>query len=148
MSSPHIPDNPLSLQSSKALRVLLYIEDNAANLSLVEGLIERRDDLTLLSARAGYPGIELARSHQPDMIIMDINLPDINGIEVLKILRTDPATAQVPVIALSSDAYPRQIEKGIEAGFFRYMTKPFRIDEFMTQIDDTLDYVKTQAALK
>ena len=106
------------------LRTLLYVEDNPANLKLVEQLIARRPDMRLLSARDGTLGIELARASQPDVILMDINLPGISGIEALKILREDPATAHIPVVALSANAMPRDIEKGLEAGFFRYLTKP------------------------
>jgi CheY-like chemotaxis protein len=140
MSIAHLPAESTSspVLSGKPQRVLLYIEDNVANLALVERLIGRRSELTLLSARAGYPGIELARSRLPEVILVDINLPDISGIAILALLRNDPITAGIPVIALSSDAYPRQIEQGLEAGFFRYMTKPFRIDDFMQQLDETL----------
>ena len=106
------------------MRTLLYVEDNPANLKLVEQLIARRPDLRLLSAQDGNLGIELARASQPDVILMDINLPGISGIEALKILREDPATAHIPVVALSANAMPRDIEKGLEAGFFRYLTKP------------------------
>ena len=84
----------------------------------------------------------MAREYCPAVIIMDINLPDINGFSALENLRENPATTHIPVIALSSDAYPRQIEKGIEAGFFRYVTKPFQIDEFMDALDAALHYGK------
>ena len=123
------------VQHGAPLRTLLYVEDNPANLKLVEQLIARRPDIRLLSARDGNLGIELARAHQPDVILMDINLPGISGIEALKILREDPATAHIPVVALSANAMPRDIEKGLQAGFFRYLTKPIKINEFM----DTLD---------
>ncbi len=113
------------------IRTLLYVEDNPANLKLVEQLIARRPDMNLLSARDGLLGIELARAHQPEVILMDINLPGISGIEALKILREDPVTAHIPVVALSANAMPRDIEKGLQAGFFRYMTKPIRITDFM-----------------
>jgi CheY-like chemotaxis protein len=134
--------DPLPVPVDRPQRVLLYIEDNAANLELVEQLIERRSDLILLSAKAGYPGIELARSRLPEVILMDINLPDINGLAILELLRNDPVTAGIPIIALSSDAFPRHIEKGLEAGFFRYMTKPYRIDDFMQQLDETLAHAE------
>ena len=71
---------------------------------------------------------------------MDINLPDINGFEALKILREDPATAHIPVVALSANAMPRDIEKGLQAGFFRYLTKPIKIMEFMDMLDVTLEF--------
>jgi CheY-like chemotaxis protein len=120
------------------LRTLLYVEDNAANLKLVEQLIARRPDMRLLSAEDGSLGIALAHASQPEVILMDINLPGISGIEALKILREDPATAHIPVVALSANAVPRDIAKGLEAGFFRYLTKPLRVDEFMDTLDVAL----------
>jgi PAS domain S-box-containing protein len=117
------------------LRTLLYVEDNPANLMLVEDLIARRADIRLLTARDGQTGIEMARDLRPDVVLMDINLPGISGIEALKILAADPATAGIPVIALSANAMRHDIEKGLQAGFFRYLTKPIKVIEFM----DTLD---------
>jgi PAS domain S-box-containing protein len=127
------------------LRTLLYVEDNPANLKLVEQLIARRPDMRLLSARDGNRGVELARAHHPDVILMDINLPGISGIEALKILHDDPATAHIPVVALSANAMKRDIEKGLLAGFFRYLTKPIKIHEFMETLDVALEYVEQTA---
>src|SRR5208282_1126908 len=121
---------------------LLYVEDNPANLKLVEQLIARRTDLRLLSARDGNRGVELAREHRPDVILMDINLPGISGIEALKILREDHTTARIPVVALSANAMPRDIEKGLQAGFFRYLTKPIKINEFMDVLDVALEFAE------
>jgi CheY-like chemotaxis protein len=117
---------------------LLYVEDDAANLTLVEKLIARRPDIRLQSAQDASLGIALARASQPDVILMDIGLPGISGIEALKILRADPATAHIPVVALSVHAAPRDITKGLEAGFFRYLTKPLKVDEFMDTLDVAL----------
>ncbi len=119
---------------------LLYVEDNPANLALVEQLIARRGDLKLLTAIDGHLGIELARAYLPDVILMDINLPGISGYGALKILHEDPATAHIPVLALSANAVPRDIEKGLEAGFFRYLTKPIRVREFMDALDVALNH--------
>jgi PAS domain S-box-containing protein len=128
------------------LQSLLYIEDNPANLMLVEDIIARRPDIHLLSARDGNRGIEIARAAQPDVILMDINLPGISGIEALAILLADPATAHIPVIALSANAIPRDIERGLEAGFFRYLTKPIKVVEFMDTLDVTMKFAKAEAA--
>jgi CheY-like chemotaxis protein len=125
-----------------ALRTLLYVEDNPANLKLVEQLIARRSDLRLLSAMNGNLGIELARNHQPEVILMDINLPGISGIEALKILREDPATAHIPVLALSANALPVDIKKGLDAGFFRYLTKPIKINEFTDALNVALRFAE------
>jgi len=127
-------------QGNLALRTLLYVEDNPANLMLVEQIIEEHSHICMLSARDGLLGIVLARSHHPDVILMDINLPGISGLQALKILREDPATAHIPVIALSANAMPRDIEKGLEAGFFRYLTKPIKINEFMIALDSALAF--------
>ena len=122
-----------------ALRTLLYVEDNPANLELVEQLIERRSDLRLLSAADGALGIEFARVCQPAIILMDINLPGVSGIEAMKVLRADPATAHIPIIALSANAVPRDIEHALAAGFFRYLTKPIKVGEFMAALDLALN---------
>jgi PAS domain S-box-containing protein len=124
------------------LHTLLYVEDNPANLMLVEGIIARRPDIRLISARDGTQGIALAREAMPDAILMDINLPGISGIEALKALSADSSTAHIPVIALSANAIPRDIEKGLEAGFFRYLTKPIKIVEFMHTVDEALNFAR------
>ncbi len=134
----------LQLPNDLPQRILLYVEDNPANLKLVEQLIARRPDLRLLTAVTGHLGIKMARTLQPEMILMDINLPDINGIEVLKILHEDPTTTHIPVVALSANAMARDIEKGLAAGFFRYLTKPIKVNEFMGTLDVALEYVENR----
>ena len=121
--------------------LILYVEDNPANLKLVEEIISFRPDLRLLSAPDGHLGIELARAHHPDIILMDINLPGVNGIDALKLLRNDPRTADIPVIALTANAMPRDVEKGLAAGFFRYLIKPINIDEFTEAINSTMAFL-------
>ncbi len=128
------------------MQTLLYVEDNPANLMLVEDIIERRPDIRLLSAGDGYSGIELAREFLPDVILMDINLPGISGIDALKILAADQTTSHIPVIALSANAMSRDIEKGLEAGFFRYLTKPIKINEFMSTLDEAMKFARLDAA--
>ncbi|HMB42991.1 MAG TPA: ATP-binding protein, partial [Luteimonas sp.] len=122
------------VQADAQVRTLLYVEDNPANLMLVEDLMARRPDIRLLSARDGLRGVEIARAMLPDVILMDINLPGISGIRALGILSEDKTTAHIPVVALSANAMPHDIEKGMEAGFFRYLTKPIKIDEFMNTL--------------
>ena len=128
-----------ALASGEAKRTLLYVEDNPANLRLVEQLIARRPDLQLLSAGDANRGIEIARTAQPDVILMDINLPGISGFDALRILKDDPATEKIPVIALSANAMPREIERGLNAGFFRYLTKPFVVREFNQTLGEALE---------
>jgi len=126
-------------QAGAPVRTLLYVEDNPANLKLIEQLMTRRPTIRLLTAVDGNQGIQLALAHQPDVILMDINLPGISGIEALKILRDDPATARIPIVALSANAMPRDIERGIAAGFFSYLTKPIKVNEFMAALDAALN---------
>jgi PAS domain S-box-containing protein len=123
-------------------RTLLYVEDNPANMALVEQLIARCPDIRLLTAIDGTLGIELARATLPTVILMDINLPGISGIRALKILREDPATAHIPVVALSANAMPRDIERGLEAGFFRYLTKPIKVKDFMDTLNAALEFAE------
>ncbi len=125
---------------------LLYVEDNSANLMLVEDLIERRPNIRLLSARDGASGVDVARTELPDVILMDINLPGISGIDALKLLARDATTAHIPIIALSANAIPTDIAKGLEAGFFRYLTKPIKVTEFMDTLDIALKFAKTSKA--
>jgi CheY-like chemotaxis protein len=128
------------------MRTLIYVEDNSANLKLVEKLVARRQDLRLLTAADGNRGVELARRCQPDVILMDINLPGISGIDALGLLRADKATAHIPVIAISANAIPRDIKKGLEAGFFRYLTKPIKVGEFMDTLDEALESARETPA--
>jgi CheY-like chemotaxis protein len=127
-----------------ARRTLLYIEDNPANMQLVEELIAEGPGMRLVTAVDGTRGIEIARATQPHVILMDINLPGINGFKALKILRADTATAHIPVIALSANAMPRDIERGLEAGFFRYLTKPIKINEFTDTLNAALELAEKQ----
>jgi PAS domain S-box-containing protein len=134
-------------QDKTQLYTLLYVEDNPANLMLVEDIIARRNDISLLSAKDGKQGIKIARASLPNLILMDINLPGISGLDAMKILAKDSATAHIPVIALSANAVPHDIEKGLRAGFFRYLTKPIKVIEFMETLDIALKFAKDQAAL-
>lgn len=114
---------------------LLYVEDNPANLVLVRQLMLRRSDIRLVTAIDGLEGVTRAKLVLPDLILMDINLPGMSGIEALAMLRSDLSTAAIPVIAVSANALSRDIERGLELGFFRYLTKPLNVREFMETID-------------
>ena len=136
-----LADRPSYLgQSGEQLRsrTLLYVEDNPANLALVEQLVARCDNLSLISAVDGHAGVQLARHYLPDVILMDINLPGISGFGALKILQRDPLTADIPVMALSANAMHRDIETGLNAGFYRYLTKPIKVDEFLEALHSAL----------
>jgi signal transduction histidine kinase/ActR/RegA family two-component response regulator len=118
--------------------LILYIEDNPANLRLVQEVVGFRADLRLLAAPDGHAGLALAHTHRPAMILMDLNLPGMSGFEVLAQLRRDPDTAHIPVLALTANAMPRDIERGLSAGFARYLTKPIDIEQFNEAIDGVL----------
>jgi len=135
LAQPHAP------RGSRP-HTLLYVEDNPANLRLVEQIIARHPEIRLLTAVDGNSGIEIARGSLPDLILMDINLPDINGFEALKILRSEPATAKIPVIAVSASAMPLDVERGLKAGFFRYLTKPIKVTKFMEAMDEALIFAE------
>ncbi|WP_229425675.1 response regulator [Massilia sp. Se16.2.3] len=102
-----------------------------------------RSDLRLLAAADGPRGLALARTQHPEIILMDLNLPGMSGAEVLAELRRDPATHDIPVIALTASAMASDIERGLAAGFFRYLTKPIDIDKFNEAIDGTLAHLRT-----
>jgi len=141
-----VPSDESAVPSAEGLRTLLYVEDNPANMKLVERLISRRSDVRLLSAVDGLRGVELARKYLPDVILMDINLSGMSGIDALKILRDDKTTAHIPVVALSANAMPRDIQKGLDAGFFRYLTKPIKVTEFMAALNVALAFAKESHA--
>jgi CheY-like chemotaxis protein len=115
---------------------VLYIEDDLVNFTLIEGILEFRPALKLLHAARGETGVELAQIHHPKLILLDLNLPDMHGSEVLRRLQSDPTTAQVPVVVLSADATPSQIERLLTAGARNYLTKPFDIDPFLAVVDE------------
>ncbi|TAN64665.1 MAG: PAS domain S-box protein [Methylobacter sp.] len=133
-------------RKNAARRTLLCVEDNPANLMLIEQIIKGYPHINMLSAGDGRVGVLLARTHLPDVILMDINLPGINGIQAMKILREDPATKHIPVIALSANAMHLDIERGLEEGFFRYLTKPIKINEFINTLDDALKLSEVKLA--
>lgn len=146
-----LPTSPLAIALTQVpahaqMRTLLYVEDNPANLMLVEDLIARRPDIQLLTAKDGTTGVEIACRSLPDVILMDINLPGISGIAALRILSDHVATTHIPVVALSANAMPRDIEKGLEAGFFRYLTKPIKVQEFMDTLDTALKHAATRSS--
>jgi PAS domain S-box-containing protein len=137
---------PARAHTGAPLHTLLCVEDNPANLLLVEKLLERRPDIQLMVAKDGIRGVEMARAALPDVILMDINLPGIGGLVALGILAEGPETAGIPVIALSANAMPSDIEKGLAAGFFRYLTKPIKVNEFMDTLDSAFLLVSNRRA--
>ena len=137
-------NTPLNQQGILQPFTLLYAEDNPANLMLIEDLMVRRPDIRLLTATDGNSCIKAALHYLPDVILMDINLPGICGFTALKTLSETPITAHIPVIALSANAMPHDIEKGLLAGFFRYLTKPIRVNELMNTLDLAIKFAQRQ----
>ncbi len=138
---PELPDQPVD-----AAYTVLYIEDNPANMALVEQLMEHRPGVRLLSAVNATVGLAMVHRHQPQLILMDINLPGINGFQALKILRDDPTTQHIPVLAISANAMPNDIQKGLDSGFLAYLTKPIKVPEFMAALDRGLALAARQSS--
>ncbi len=117
------------------MRTILYIEDNLYNVQLVERLLLQRPDIQLLTSVQGSPGINIAKTRHPDLILLDVHLPDINGFDVLEQLRVNPATAVIPIVVLSADATPGQLKRFRDAGADEYLTKPLDLKLLLNLID-------------
>jgi signal transduction histidine kinase len=132
---PHTPAAPV--EAEVAGRTILYVEDNLANLKLIETVLARRNVKMVASMQGGI-GVELAREHRPDLILLDLHLPDLSGIEVLAQLRSHPATREIPVIVISADATPGQLTRLKNAGASDYVTKPIDVRRFLQLVDEML----------
>ena len=119
-------------------RVLLYIEDNPSNVRLVTRILARRPGIQLLSAVTGALGLQMAREHRPDLILLDLHLPDSHGSEVLARLAADPHTGAIPVVMLSADAVPGIRTEMLAAGARAFMTKPLDVRNFLAMTDQFL----------
>ncbi|MCX6167716.1 MAG: ATP-binding protein [Ignavibacteriales bacterium] len=131
-------------ESEKAVLdgTLLYIEDNISNIELVEQIIDtHRPAIRLITEMYGKNAVQLAKEYKPNLILLDLNLPDIHGSEVLKLLQAEPDIAAIPVIILSADAMPREIKKSIESGARKYLTKPLEVIEFLKTVDEIFNVV-------
>jgi CheY-like chemotaxis protein len=119
-------------------RLILYVEDNQANVTFMKDLVSTFENIDLLAAATAELGVDLARRRQPEVIIMDINLPGMSGLDALRALRDFPDTKDIPVIALTAAASERDKHRGIEAGFYRYLTKPVKVDELIGALEALL----------
>jgi PAS domain S-box-containing protein len=117
---------------------VLYVEDNPVSLRLMEHLVSTLPNVVMLAAPRPQLGLDLARTHRPDVIVLDLNLPNMDGFKVLACLKAAPETCDIPVIALTAAARPNDIERGLAAGFFRYVTKPIDVKTFFAAVDDAL----------
>ena len=125
--------------------LILHIEDEPSNLWLIQEIMGRYPGIQLLDAPDAQSGLHIARAREPDIILLDINLPDMNGFEVFERLAADPRTHAIPIIAVSADAMPEQVERAMDLGFFGYITKPFVIDELVAVIDQAR-FARTEGA--
>lgn len=125
------------IESAEGIRnyTILYIEDNLSNIKLVERVLGYRSDIRLMTAMQGRLGLELALLHLPDLILLDLHLPELEGKEVLRELRLNSRTREIPVVVLSADATPKQIRRVLDAGANTYLTKPFDIPKFRQTVD-------------
>jgi signal transduction histidine kinase/ActR/RegA family two-component response regulator len=143
-TEPDLPPPTDAVEVSPALapdgeRVyVLQVEDNPSNIRLLQRVLQDRDDLTLLVAQTGQEGLDLARRYQPRLILLDLHLPDLDGTVVLRRLRQDPATADIPTAIISADATRSHRERLLEAGALAYLTKPYDIAELVRLIDEAL----------
>ena len=127
-------------------KTLLYIEDNLSNLRLIEHILENQPQIKLISAMEGGPGVDLALKHSPDLVLLDLNLPDISGFEVLQRLRREPRTIGTPVVVVSADATARQIDRLMTAGATEYLVKPIDVKKFVSVVDQILGAAEAQTA--
>jgi signal transduction histidine kinase/ActR/RegA family two-component response regulator len=132
-------ESPPATEATERRHVVLYIEDNLSNIRLVERILARRSDVELIPAMQGRMGVELAREHRPALILLDLHLPDMNGDEVLRHLRRDPATATAPVCIVSADASQGQIDRLLAGGADAYLTKPIDVAELLRLTSSAID---------
>ena len=131
-------DEPVPvLNRTQGKRTILYIEDNLSNLNLVQEILRQQPQVELLSAMQGRLGLDLARKHSPDLILLDVHLPDLDGWDVFSQLQVEEATRKIPVIVLSADATARQIQQFMTAGARDYLTKPLDVARFSRVIEES-----------
>jgi len=132
------PVVPSSRRPHERRHVILYVEDNPANIAFMNDLMSGLKDIELLSAPTAEIGVELANARAPDVIIMDVNLPGMSGLDALRALRRSTETQDIPVIALTAAASERDQQRGKELGFYRYLTKPVKVDELLATLEELL----------
>ncbi|RYX85275.1 PAS domain S-box protein [bacterium] len=134
-----------AVRSNEQNYTVLSVEDNLSNLWLLEAILTQRPEINLLAAMQGSVGLDMARQHAPDLVLLDLNLPDMTGAQVLEQLRADETTAHIPVIVISADATPTQIERLLRAGAKDYLTKPLNVPKFLRTLDETLALIPRPA---
>jgi signal transduction histidine kinase/CheY-like chemotaxis protein len=144
--APRLPTPTELVGGEPQVATILCVDDNRANLALLTEALSLRADCLVLTATDGQAGVDMARSHSPDVILMDNNMPVMSGREAMRILREDPATAGIPVIAVSAAAMPTMVSSGLEQGYFRYLVKPYDLVDLTDAIDAAIDSSRGRAA--
>ncbi len=138
-----LDDNP-STSSDYHQRVVHYVEDNETNVEVMRGILSRRPQVKFDVSITGLDGLAAIRAHRPDLILLDMHLPDIDGLELLRHLKADSNTADIPVVVVSADALAAQIATAMKAGAFQYLTKPVSVSELLSVVDSVLDEAETR----
>ncbi len=145
-AAPRLPAPLGSGPPALTTSTILCVDDNRANLALLTEALSLRSDCLVLTASDGQAGVDMARSHRPDVILMDNNMPVMSGREAMRVLRNDPLTAGIPVIAVSAAAMPNAVSAGLELGYFRYLVKPYDLVDLTDAVDAAIDAGKGRAA--
>lgn len=140
--TPVAHEDPLQGVRSEPRHAIVYVEDNASNVAFMEDLLGDLDDVKLLTASSAELGIELVRAHRPDIVVMDINLPGMSGVEATRALASWPETRDIPVVGLSASTSARGAKPRAHDGFYRYLTKPVNVDEFLAVLDELLEQAR------
>ena len=137
---------PAELLASRAPSTILCVDDNSANLALLTEALALRGDCTVLTATDGQAALDMARAHRPQVILMDNNMPVLSGRDAMRQLRADPATAHIPVIAVSAAAMPDMVSSGLDGGYFRYLVKPYDLVDLSEAVDAAIDAARGTGA--
>jgi len=136
-------DDDESIVADYHRRIVHYVEDNETNVEVMRGIVAQRPQVQLETSIAGLDGLAAVRTRRPHLILLDMHLPDISGLELLRHLKADPATASIPVVVVSADATAQQIDAALDAGAARYLTKPVQVAELLAALDDLLERMDT-----
>jgi CheY-like chemotaxis protein len=137
-------DELLTLPAQYQQRTVHYVEDNETNVEVMRGVLSQRPQVRMDVSVTGLDGLAAIRNHRPDMILLDMHLPDISGMELLRHLKADLATSTIPVVIVSADALDSQINTAIACGAMRYLTKPVNVNELLAVVDEVLEQADTR----
>jgi CheY-like chemotaxis protein len=140
---PSSLDDLAALPADYHRRLVLYIEDNETNIEVMRGILAQRAQVQMQVGATGLEGLALVHDRLPHLVLLDMHLPDMSGLDLLRHLKADPATSAIPVIVVSADATAQQVDAALDAGAVRYLTKPVAVNELLATVDDLLDRVDT-----